>query len=225
MTEYCEKGSKRMLQLLKSEHIKDFGLDSVLEWLSPTEENNKFHEHQLNNKIIMEKLDLEKGVWDNFWPGRQPQWDGIILTENTVYLIEAKSHLKEFVPRRKSDKNASDKRKRNNEMICTALKNVAKTYNSNANNNWLTKYYQVANRLAFLEKLKELLKNKKEVQLIFLNFINDPTWEKEKRVKDEKEWSEKYQKIFKEMGIRQEILKRQDVIIKNIDASSYIKAE
>ena len=75
--------------------------ESKLVCLSP--EGDNFKEHQLNNKKVMKILGLDDGFWKEFWPTRQPQWDGIPINDEkkftAVYLIEAKSHIHEFVSR------------------------------------------------------------------------------------------------------------------------------
>lgn len=228
MEQCSEKGSKRMLQLLLTEHkeilsekLKEKNIESL--YLFP-DDNGVFHEHQLNNKIIMDKLGLSRNDWKNFWPARQPQWDGILVNENknTIYLIEAKSHKGE-IGGRYSPKKPSDQQIKNRERISESIQKVAKYYDvqiEDDNNFWLKTYYQIANRLAFQYKLKQLLPDK-TVKLIFLNFIKDPTWGK-KAVQTKDDWDNKYCDIFKEMGLDEEKLKNQGVIfINDIDVSSF----
>lgn len=231
MKKYCEKGSKRMLQLLLTNTIDTLKTElkeSKLVCLSP--EGDNFKEHQLNNKKVMKILGLDDGFWKGFWPTRQPQWDGILINDDkekfdTVYLIEAKSHIHEFVSRRKLKDNASKQQTTNNELIENALKSVSDKLGIQCfdEQQWMFSYYQVANRLAFHQKLKEGLKGK-EVKLIFLNFLNDPTWKNEnKSVNDKQIWDDKYEKIFKKMGLNRDVLERQQgvIIINNIDASGF----
>ena len=238
MAQYTEKGSKRMLQLLLtyhkeilSERLKEKNIESLYPF---PDVNGVFHEHQLNNKEIMDKLDLNPNDWKCFWPSRQPQWDAILVNKNgnddfdTVYLIEAKSHKGE-IGGRYLPQNPSDQQIKNREKIFKSIQTVAKDYGvqiAEEDEFWLKKYYQIANRLAFHHKLKELLHDK-TVKLIFLNFINDLTWGKQ-AVKTEKDWNNKYKKIFTEMGLDIEDTKRQGVFfiqgvifINDIDVSSY----
>ena len=231
MKKYCEKGSKRMLQRLMNEHSEKLNdlFEPNLKWISPTkDERGVFHEHQLNNKDVMEQLGLKKGVWKGgFWPTKQPTWDGILINKNgkenfdTVYLIEAKSHINEPF-RRSNRKGLSDKQKENDDMISKSIQSVAKsTFGveiGQNDENWMIKYYQVANRLAFQHKLKELLG--KDVKLIFLNFINDPLWNENKKVDD---WEDKYNKVFEDMRLDRKCVETQDVNIVYVDASSYEK--
>lgn len=217
-----------MLQLLLTEHkeilsekLKEKNIESL--YLFP-DDNGVFHEHQLNNKIIMDKLGLSRNDWKNFWPARQPQWDGILVNENknTIYLIEAKSHKGE-IGGRYSPKKPSDQQIKNRERISESIQKVAKYYDvqiEDDNKFWLKTYYQIANRLAFQHKLKQLLPDK-TVKLIFLNFIKDPTWGK-KAVQTKDDWDKKYCDIFKEMGLDKKKLENQGVIfINDIDVSSF----
>ena len=228
MAQYAEKGSKRMLQLLLTYHkeiLSERLEEKNIESLYPFPDvNGVFHEHQLNNKEIMDKLDLNQDDWKCFWPSRQPQWDGILVNEkkDTIYLIEAKSHLNESLRGRRFEKCDNEEKNSNYNKKRKAIRDfVENTYKISFNEEkWMITYYQIANRLAFHHKLKELLP-KKTVKLIFLNFINDLTWGKQ-AVKTKKDWDEKYKKIFAEMGLDIDDTKRQGVIfINDIDVSSY----
>ena len=233
MEQYSEKGSKRMLQFLLTKHkeilsekLKEKNIESL--YLFP-DDNGVFHEHQLNNKIIMDKLGLSRNDWKNFWPARQPQWDGILVNENknTIYLIEAKSHIGE-IGRRTKPKEQSVQQENNSKTISKAIQEYAKKrygiLEDEKDKEWLWKYYQIANRLAFHQKLKDLYEESKQqisVKLIFLNFIKDPTWGK-KAAQSKDDWDSKYCGIFKEMGLDKKKLENQGVIfINDIDVSSF----
>ena len=234
MVQYAEKGSKKMLQLLltKPEYKNDLinelkkrCLDTTdLVPLSPSiDKNGVFHEHQLN-KTILRKLKIDPDALKKFWPTPQPNWDGILVNKNgkedfdSVYLIEAKSHESEIGSKVRS------KNRNNSKLIEESIQEYAKKpygiSEKEKNDEWLRTHYQIANRLAFLHKLKKLLP-KKTVKLIFLNFINDLTWGKQ-AVKTKEDWDKKYKKIFDDMGLDIENTKQQGVIfINDIDVSSY----
>lgn len=221
-----------MLQLLMNERPEklDDLFEPNLKRISPTKDKKGiFHEHQLNNKDVMDQLLLKKGVWKDFWPTKQPTWDGILINKNgkenfdTVYLIEAKSHINEPFRRSNRKKELSKKQEDNDEMISNSIQSVAKsTYGveiEQNDENWMIKYYQVANRLAFQQKLKELLGIK--VKLFFLNFINDPSWNENKKIGN---WEDKYNKVFKDMKLDRECVENQkDVNIVYVDALSFEK--
>lgn len=86
---------------------------------------------------------------------------------------------------------------------------------------WCKKYYQISNRIAFTNQLREISKvSKSEVRyknviLIFLNFVNDMTWEKEQLTVDSSQiWEQHYNKtILPELGISKEKLEKQKVTI------------
>ena len=85
------------------------------------------------------------------------------------------------------------------------------------------KYYQVANRLVFLEKMKELSpsSNYKDVKLVFINFENDPTWMIDNKHVSHQEWIDKFDKIFCDLGnIKQKCIEN-GVIVLTINAESY----
>lgn len=85
------------------------------------------------------------------------------------------------------------------------------------------KYYQVANRLVFLEKMKELSpsSNYKDVKLVFINFEKDPTWMIDNKHVSHQEWIDKFDKIFCDLGnIKQKCIEN-GVIVLTINAESY----
>lgn len=115
------KGSKGMIQCLVKEHksLLDEKLGVDLSWISPIEEN-QFKEYQLNGDFISTKIGLPSNAFDNFWPSRQPQWDGLAMDdEHTLYLIEAKSHLSEIKSGNYKPNNSNEKR-----MPITTLKRM-----------------------------------------------------------------------------------------------------
>ena len=241
MVQYAEKGSKLMLQLLltKTEYKdvlinelneRDLDTTDLIRFSPSKDKNGVFHEHQLN-KTILRKLKINPDALNDFWPARQPQWDAILVNKNgnddfdTVYLIEAKSHLTESISGTKFiDDGNSAKKDNYNTKRCSIEEFVKSKFKIDfEETKWMEKYYQIANRLAFHQKLKDLYKDSKQeisVKLIFLNFINDPTWKDEgKAVENVKNWKNKFAEIFKDLGIIQE--KLQDVEIITINAENY----
>ena len=74
--------------------------------------------------------------------------------------------------------------------------------------------YQLANRLVFLQKMKELANYARfyeKVNLVLLNFVNDPTWDIEERVPNAVIWKEHYNNIFMSMKITKELLEKEGV--------------
>ena len=204
-----------------NQHILNKFLSEKLVWLCPIEEDN-YREYQLNNADIMKKLDLPKGTFNGFWPLRQPQWDGIAISEKgTLYLFEAKSHRSEI------QKSYSKKQ----ELIRTRIDEIAekifgiKLDDDSKRDIWYHIYYQIANRIVFKEKMQALAGRSTvfdNVVLVFLNFVNDESWEKDKKmVKTSKEWEEHYTKIFNEMNIDKNTLESENILIRCLDLKLY----
>ncbi len=110
-----------------------------------------------------------KAGWKDYWPtrGSQQNLDGIIISKykNHIELIivEAKAHLREI---RSNTESAS------NEKIEKAFKETQNNLNI-SNNNWFGKHYQLANRLALINYLKN---NEAKVEinasLLYIYFLN-----------------------------------------------------
>ena len=213
------KGSKYMMQMVASSLQKDIldkKMGEVLVWLSPIISTD-YEEYQLSESIVCDSIGLEQNKKTfNFWPTRQPQWDGIAIGKDTgsLYLFEAKSHLSET----KTDCSASSE---------TSIKMIRKTMNEIASSvygmndgkvfdeNWMKNNYQLANRLTFLHKMKEIISNAAfcaDVKFVLINFVNDTTWEEKERVKDPQIWRNHYDKIFEAMGITRKKVEDQGLI-------------
>lgn len=222
------KGSKGMLQCLVKEHksLLDEKLGVNLTWISPIE-STQFQEYQLNGKFISDEVGLPANAFDSFWPSRQPQWDGLAMDveHNTLYMIEAKSHLSEIKSGNYLAKNANKKQKANYDLKQKTITNIKEHYRSNADDKlWLNKYYQITNRLAFLQKMKELRSEETkyhDVKLIFLNFENDSSWDSENKSVPKGEWENKYKGILQELHISKEQLLNEGVLIIDIDGSNF----
>lgn len=220
------KGSKGMIQCLVKEHksLLDEKLGVNLSWISPIEEN-QFKEYQLNGDFISTKIGLPSNAFDNFWPSKQPQWDGLAMDdEHTLYLIEAKSHLSEIKSGNYKPNNTNEKKDANYNLKKNALINIKRHYAPDADDKlWLHHYYQITNRLAFLRRMKELssVAKYKDAKLIFLNFENDSSWETENKSVPKDGWKNKYKKILQELRISKGQLQNEGVLIIDIDGSNF----
>ena len=196
------KGSKYMMQMIASSLQKDIldkKIGEELVWLSPIEDTD-YEEYQLSESTVCEFIGIEydKKMFD-FWPDRQPQWDGIAIGKETgtLYLFEAKSHLSE------TETNCSASSEASKKLISETMSKVASSvYNMNDdkvfNENWMKNNYQLANRLTFLHKMKQIISNAvfcANVKLVLVNFVNDTTWSVEERVKDPREWINHYDEV------------------------------
>lgn len=136
-----------------------------IKWISPLTKE-QYKEYQLNqlSKENSELIGLSDMDW-SFWPSRQPQWDAIgIAPDSTLILVEAKAHTDEMESKGTEAKGES-------------LVQIQKEIESVMGNDpvWMKDYYQTANRILFLSKLKKHYGEKRKVCLVFLNFIDDVT--------------------------------------------------
>ena len=213
------KGSKYMMQMAASslqKNLLDKKIGEELVWLSPIVDTN-YEEYQLSENIVCEFIGIERDKKTfNFWPARQPQWDGIAIGKetDTLYLFEAKSHLLE------TETNCSASSETSIKLISETMSKVASfVYNMNDDKvfkeNWMRNNYQLANRLTFLHKMKQIISNAAfcaDVKLVLINFVNDTTWDEEKRVNNPLQWKEHYDHIFEAMGIKRKAVEEQGLI-------------
>ena len=118
-----------MIQLLIEEHkdLLDKVLGIKLNWICPIKEDN-FKELQLNGEKMCGELGLSSEDFKDFWPTRQPQWDGIAKDENNnLYLIEAKSHLDEICPGNREPDGSNQDQNKNYGMKIKSLLCIKKT--------------------------------------------------------------------------------------------------
>lgn len=222
------KGSKLAIQRLslkRNTHVINEILDDELTWISPREEDN-YREYRMNSPVLLEQLGitrkLKKLYFKDFWPSIQPEWDGIAIGRNhKLYLFEAKSHFSEIVPAKEGNP-LNDKLKHGSIMLTAhnlfGIKDTPAFHKA-----WCFDYYQISNRIAFQQKLREISLsndvNYKEVVMVFLNFVNDRTWEAENEmVGSEKEWDNYYDNhIFPLMGINRMQLCSHKIILANVN--------
>lgn len=190
----AEKGSKYWMQMIINSELKlklNAFLKDDINWLCPLKDKDNYSEYELRQKEIVKETNIPIEKYE-FWPPRQPQWDAIGISNNrkTLYLVEAKAHLKEL----KSNISAGEKSKLH--IIGTMEKAFNKKYNKGNFNKWLNGYYQLGNRITFLEELNEIsYKTGLKVKLVLLNFVDDYTY----IPTSEEEWKKHYENVFIEM--------------------------
>ncbi|MBR5688497.1 MAG: hypothetical protein IKX36_11180 [Prevotella sp.] len=229
----ANKGSKFQMQritLPENKTVFDKFVNDELQWLSPLIED-KFTEYRMNSPYLLGKLGIsqpiKKKYINSFWPSPQPQWDGIAIgKENTLYLFEAKSHLSEIVPG-KDGNIGNDELKYSSIMTCA--KELFSIEDTEENRKyWCKTFYQISNRIAFAHQLTKISKVENveynDVKMVFLNFVNDATWLKDKiMVKNDKEWLNHYEKkILPKLGISIQKLNKNNVYILNFDLNLLI---
>ncbi|MGI8314649.1 hypothetical protein [Halobacillus mangrovi] len=166
-------------------------------WKSPLKEN-KYYEYQDDFLDVNYKWNLAKELLKIFWPKNGPKWDGIALVKNDngqkgLLLVEAKAHTNEMVSKVKATNEKSL------EMIKSTIIKVKTVSGSQTPiDPWLHRYYQLANRLAYLY----LLNYKLEIPtwLVLVNFVDDQTL----KPTPEEEWLNHYQEVYKELDIKPE---------------------
>jgi hypothetical protein len=112
-----------------------------------------------------------KSAWVKFWPqtGNVPNWDAVGLLESNsrveYLLVEAKAHVEELQSSCSASKNGGL------DMIRKALDATIKANGFAADvEDWLSPYYQYANRLAHLHFL---LQHRVSARLVFIYFCGD----------------------------------------------------
>lgn len=154
----------------------------------------------LRDYISQLKFENLKSSWKTYWSskGTLPNWDGIILNNEEWIIVEAKAHLGEIESKTESASNQN---------IQNAFRRTQERFNI-SNNNWFGKYYQLANRLAFINFL---LDNGISASLLYVYFING--YEKcklyegkkitieNKCIKEQIEWENAIKDEYKELGV------------------------
>lgn len=102
--------------------------------------------------------------WKEFWPqtGNAQNWDGICQIGNTYILIEAKARLGEI----ESNTGASEQ---SLNLIQNSFNKTKEHYDIKSDKDWGKKYYQMANRLAFVYFLKSCGIEAKLLDIYFIN--------------------------------------------------------
>jgi len=178
-------GSQLQLQVLSEEFQENIDRGGMIRkkhpditLLSPVMKDNfqEYKEESLR-EILGKSL-----PWENFWPLRGHNLDGLAKDKDTIYIIEAKSHPDEsLVP-------CGAKAPENRVLIERSLEKYvgSKDYIN-------SEHYQLANRLALKGFLEE---QGKKAKLIYICFANDMTHMKKhpKWVTSLEEWEMAFEK-------------------------------
>lgn len=155
-----------------------------------------------NNKSIDTDKLAEK--WGNYWPktGHPQNWDAVIncipISPNSKkfdkwVIVEAKAHLGEL-------ESLSKARMEGREIIAKAFEKTQERFGIKTKNNWLDKYYQLANRLAFINFM---LSNNIEVSLLNIYFIDGWPDDIGINVSSREIWEEKIKEEYTYLGINE----------------------
>ncbi len=186
------KGSKFWVQTIINSSMRldleeKIGLGPIT-WLSPLRAEG-YTEYKLNQENMRSQLKLTKEDLA-FWPQNEPQWDAIGVAGDTIILVEAKAHIEETVTNMSATSNESIAR------ITKAMKEIFDIMNHLGNGNfesWVHKYYQLGNRLTFLQKLNQM--PNKKAKLVLLNIVEDPTY----KCTSMAEWETHTKAVFNEI--------------------------
>jgi len=162
------KGSQHWLQSLANHHSDAFDRAvhssdlGQIRWLSPLE-TDSFAEYQDQAFLDLVGVKLESLPLTSFWPARGPVWDGLALTSlGALLMVEAKANLPELQspPSHASPRSAS--------LIRASLGRAKPSFGAPEDADWMSVYYQYANRLAWLHLLRA--ENGIPAYLVFLYF-------------------------------------------------------
>jgi hypothetical protein len=154
--EHLNSQIRAKLNLSRDEHIQ---------WLSPLKDT-EYSEYRDQEFIDLLGIELKKKTLSDFWPKRGPQWDALGRSSSgKLFLVEAKSHIRELISTMKARDKNSARRIRN------SLRKTKRFLGSNSKVDWSCGFYQYANRLAHMYLLRQL--NKLPIYLLFVYFIND----------------------------------------------------
>jgi len=138
--------------------------------------------------------------WKKYWPKNGQNWDAILYCsplvpnsplEDQWIIVEAKAHIKELEsPCQAKDKESVKK-------IESAFE-ATQHFNIKPNNSWFKQYYQLANRLAFINFL---LDNGIQCSLLNIYFINGWANKPEKNVLNIGTWKEAINAEYSYLGI------------------------
>lgn len=171
------KGSLKWIQVLinkfpsflDNEICAEFNLtEKDIKWLSPLISDG-FAEYR--DDAFMQLLGLSEHVdkLRDFWPIRGPRWDalGKLTPSGPYFLVEAKANIQELM---------SKSQAKSQESISQIRESLHKTQvflNCESSIDWMTGFYQYANRVAHLYFLRELCDI--DAYLVFVYFLNDFT--------------------------------------------------
>lgn len=167
-----------------------------------TDGNSK--DHELKGIEFLkgdESIDFKKLMlmWKEYWPtsGNAHNWDGIFKLDKTYVLVEAKAHIGEI------EQTCGAKSPESIEQINKALEETKIRFGVNTDSDWSKKYYQLANRLAFIHFLKT---HGIDARLLYIYFLNGYKNSREnKNVEEIKVWEEAVEKEHAYLGITKEV--------------------
>ena len=189
--------------ILKNTNINE-NLLYHMEWLDFPKDNTRksldgeytgigFLPDTLKNKV--------SNNWKKYWPKKSQNWDAILYCspivpksklEDKWIIVEAKAQLKELDSPCKAESEKSIK------QIETAFEATQKRFNIKTKDSWLKQYYQLANRLAFVNFM---LDNGIQCSLLNIYFLNGWSKKPENNVLKIGDWKKAIQAEYSYLGI------------------------
>ncbi|SHF28827.1 hypothetical protein SAMN02745157_2110 [Kaistia soli DSM 19436] len=163
---------------------------SELRWYSPLAADSYAEYRDEACLGLLGQLHLADALQD-FWPARGPQWDALAKTDSgAVVLVEAKSQISElFSPGTAIGEAARLKVDAVFENLADRLKAASRRAR------WTEHFYQLANRLAYLDFLR---RHDVEAWLVLVNFVGDAEMH---GPHSDAAWEAAYQVVWHVMGL------------------------
>lgn len=185
---------------LNSEILEQLKTNGTIEWLDFVPDPGSYiPDREYRDVEFLSGSEAFDEIAEDFrlyWPtSRNTQnWDGVAKQGNMWILAEAKARIKEI----ESDCGASDLGSL--ELIGRAFEQTINAYNINASADvWKLRYYQKANRIAFLNFLEH---HGVEAHLVFIYFMNGyDNGTSSESVKHKGEWEAAIEREDKYLGI------------------------
>jgi len=162
------RGSQRWIQQLVNFHPdvlnKAIGVGNI-EWVSPLSADDHA---EYRDQAFLDRLGIKAPhrSLSSFWPSGGPQWDALGRAETgEPVLVECKAHINEIFspPSRACDGSM--------QLIRKSLEDVKTTLKALPEADWVSQFYQYANRLAHAYFLQDL--NGVPTKLVFLYITGD----------------------------------------------------
>lgn len=162
-----------------------------IDWRSPLERDD-FAEYRDGEFLDRIGLGHLRSALKEFWPERGPQWDALGVSDRgDVLLVEAKAHVNEMCSPGTGASEAS------RDKISASLAACADKLGAKPNRaQWTDFFYQLANRLAHLQFLRD---NGVPAYLVLVNFLNDADM---KGPTSPEAWEAAYEVAYHVMGLR-----------------------
>lgn len=135
----------------------------TVHWLSPLS-GDDYAEYRDEAFLSCVGLDHLSDELKAFWPSRGPQWDALGKAGDTIILVEAKAHVREFYSPGTQAGPASKA------LIENSLAKAKTALGAQDLSDWSQLFYQYTNRIAHLNWL---IDNGVSACLLFVSFVKD----------------------------------------------------